>query len=308
MSTALLRSLAEIVGPAHCLAGADRAPYVVDGRTPCGLVLPGSGPVRASVPSMKARARSDRRRLLARAFIYDYTLGFALSGPTSINEFRIAYRNYIQARQGQNFDLKPWTLVPAVPVQNTGGLPTVTFSGYSGLSDWGAGIDFPTYDVEFSDNFTKIYGRHTVKAGILETGYKFSVPGSDGRLTIQLGSYNGAFGSTGAWTGGKGFAGLTPSQGNAFADFLLGNLSSTNYATLVNSTLLSSRDWEGYVQDTWQVHKKLTLTLGTAWEYYPVPSRGDRQIETYDFNTNQIILCGVGSVKSNCAFRQGMLL
>ncbi len=154
-------------------------------------------------------------------------------GATAINEFRIAYRNYIQARQGQNFDLKPWTLVPAVPVQNTGGLPTVTFSGYTGLTDWGAGIDFPTYDVELSNNFTKIHGRHTFKAGILETGYKFSVPGSDGRLTIQLGSYNGAFGSTGAWTGGKGFPGLAPSQGNAFADFLLGYLSSTNYATLV---------------------------------------------------------------------------
>jgi glycolate oxidase FAD binding subunit len=42
MSATLLRTLAEIVGPAHCLAGADRAPYVVDGRTPCGVVLPGS--------------------------------------------------------------------------------------------------------------------------------------------------------------------------------------------------------------------------------------------------------------------------
>src|SRR6185503_17632550 len=42
MSATLLRSLAEIVGPAHCLGGADRAPYVVDGRTPCGVVLPGS--------------------------------------------------------------------------------------------------------------------------------------------------------------------------------------------------------------------------------------------------------------------------
>jgi glycolate oxidase FAD binding subunit len=42
MSATLFRSLAEIVGPAHCLGGADRAPYVVDGRTPCGVVLPGS--------------------------------------------------------------------------------------------------------------------------------------------------------------------------------------------------------------------------------------------------------------------------
>ena len=42
MPATLLRSLAEIVGPAHCLSGAERAPYVVDGRTPCGVVLPGS--------------------------------------------------------------------------------------------------------------------------------------------------------------------------------------------------------------------------------------------------------------------------
>lgn len=42
MTATLLQSLAEIVGPAHCLGGADRAPYVVDGRTPCGVVLPGS--------------------------------------------------------------------------------------------------------------------------------------------------------------------------------------------------------------------------------------------------------------------------
>ena len=211
-------------------------------------------------------------------------------GATAINEFRIAYRNYIQARQGQNFDLKPWTLVPAVPVQNTGGLPTVTFSGYTGLTDWGAGIDFPTYDVEFSNNFTKIHGRHTFKAGILETGYKFSVPGSDGRLTIQLGSYNGTFGSTGAWTGGKGVPGLAPSQGNAFADFLLGDLSSTNYATLVNSTLLSCRDWEGYAQDTWQATPRLTINYGLRYMYQSPWQERDRNYSPLDFSNSKLVL------------------
>jgi glycolate oxidase FAD binding subunit len=42
MSATLLRSLAEIVGAPHCLGGTDRAAYVVDGRTPCGVVFPGS--------------------------------------------------------------------------------------------------------------------------------------------------------------------------------------------------------------------------------------------------------------------------
>ncbi len=58
MSATLLRSLAEIVGPAHCLGGADRAPYVVDGRTPCGVVLPGSAD---EVGARGARGRGGRR-------------------------------------------------------------------------------------------------------------------------------------------------------------------------------------------------------------------------------------------------------
>ena len=56
MTATLLRSVAEIVGPAHCLGGADRAPYVVDGRTPCGIVLPGSADEVARVVRAAAAA------------------------------------------------------------------------------------------------------------------------------------------------------------------------------------------------------------------------------------------------------------
>lgn len=38
----LLATLAGIVGPAHCLSGADRGPYVVEGRTPAAVVFPGT--------------------------------------------------------------------------------------------------------------------------------------------------------------------------------------------------------------------------------------------------------------------------
>jgi glycolate oxidase FAD binding subunit len=56
MTASLLQSLAEIVGSSHCLAGADCAPFVVDGRTPCGVVLPGSADEVARVVSTAAAA------------------------------------------------------------------------------------------------------------------------------------------------------------------------------------------------------------------------------------------------------------
>jgi glycolate oxidase FAD binding subunit len=56
MSTPFIRSLADVVGTAHCLAGADRAPYVVDGRTPCGVVFPGSAEEVARVMRVAAAA------------------------------------------------------------------------------------------------------------------------------------------------------------------------------------------------------------------------------------------------------------
>jgi glycolate oxidase FAD binding subunit len=39
---AFFRSLADIVGSAHCLTGADRGAFVVEGRTPCAVVFPGT--------------------------------------------------------------------------------------------------------------------------------------------------------------------------------------------------------------------------------------------------------------------------
>jgi glycolate oxidase FAD binding subunit len=56
MSATLLRSLAEIVGAAHCVGGTDRAAFVVDGRIPCGVVFPGSADEVARVVRAAAAA------------------------------------------------------------------------------------------------------------------------------------------------------------------------------------------------------------------------------------------------------------
>lgn len=56
MSPLLLQTLADIVGPAHCLAGADRGPFVVEGRTPCAVVFPGTAEEASRVVAAAAAA------------------------------------------------------------------------------------------------------------------------------------------------------------------------------------------------------------------------------------------------------------
>jgi hypothetical protein len=63
-----------------------------------------------------------------------------------------------------------------------------------------------------------------------------------------------------------------------------------------------------YVRDRWQVSPRLTLSYGLRWEYYPYPRRPDRGLERYDFNTNEAVLCGLGSTPTDCGLPQSRKL
>ena len=55
-----------------------------------------------------------------------------------------------------------------------------------------------------------------------------------------------------------------------------------------------------YARDQWQVNRKLTLSYGTRIEMYPMPRRENRGTERYDFNTNEVMVCGLGGIPEDC--------
>lgn len=70
---------------------------------------------------------------------------------------------------------------------------------------------------------------------------------------------------------------------NSFATFLPG------YYTVAGRTYLSQppltmrgKAYSVYIRDGWQVNQKLTFTVGTRWEYYPLPRRETRDLQTLE--------------------------
>ena len=102
---------------------------------------------------------------------------------------------------------------------------------------------------------------------------------------------------------------------NGYADFLLG-LPFTRNTALQNPLLdedgggsneqsATLRSWEYglYIRDQFQLTRNLTVSAGVRWEYYPVPQHVDRGVEIFDFTTNRLMLCGLGTIPIDCGIK-----
>ena len=221
---------------------------------------------------------------------YGYeTYGYSLVethtfNPHALNDLRLAWFNHPNIRSGQNLNFNPQSLFPQLTTSPNRGLTSMSFTGYPTMfNDTGKGYYGQAPDGELTDNFTYIKGRHTIKVGIDTAAYKTYGPSPNAAL--------GTFSFSGQWTGAKGWPGQTQSQGNAFADFLLGtaNTSTTSTAGVFES-VYASWDTELYAQDAWQATPHLTITYGLRYSYQS-PWLWQNGYSTYwDPTTNKLAL------------------
>ncbi|HWQ55623.1 MAG TPA: carboxypeptidase-like regulatory domain-containing protein, partial [Bryobacteraceae bacterium] len=202
--------------------------------------------------------------------------------PSLINDFRVGWFDQSGARKGQNTDFDPRSIIPQLTPSPNRGLPGIGMSGYLGISDKNNSDFNPQYTIQFTENLTYTRGSHTFKFGFDETGYKNYVRQGIAPL--------GSFTFNGGWTAGKGWPTVTPSQGNAFADFLLGTASATGTGLVPPDQVAYSRDWEFYGQDTWQATSRLTLYYGLRYTYQSPWKLRDRTVTYFDPATHQLAL------------------
>jgi len=195
--------------------------------------------------------------------------------PTLLNEFRLGFERdaaYRTPKQDGNSFLKATglslggTTVPA----GTPGIPDMEING--GFFDLYPNpiSDNISQQYELLDNLSWQKGRHAIKTGVL---IRYGDPVLNTQNN-QFGQYN----FNGQYTG------------FAFADFMLGYPSQVRLKGPALARYNRKTDTGLYVNDTWNVSPKLTLTLGLRWEYFmPSVDNNNRRIN-WDPATQAVVV------------------
>jgi hypothetical protein len=177
-----------------------------------------------------------------------------------------------------------------------GGMPFFDLTDYS---DYGVTDNFMPYS-RSDDQYTYVVnanwvkGKHNLRFGADLYRQELNHIQPEFQTSGSLGA-RGGFQFNGAVTTIRG--GQSANMYNSFAAFLLGLPQKVGKLEL-SEYPFTTRSWLNslYIRDQWQVHPKLTLSIGTRWEYYPVPTRLNRGLERFNPETNTMLIGGVGAV------------
>lgn len=187
-----------------------------------------------------------------------------------------------------------------------GGMARMPLTGFSQLGNSNFS-PFLGRDYQFqyvaNGNWTK--GSHDIRFGM--DIYQLHLNQGVANAAGAIGGPSGGFTFSNATTTLRG--GAAANDYNTMGAFLLGLPQQAGRNVLsVPEYQVRAPFYSLFVRDRWQLSSRLTLSYGLRWEYYPFPTRPDRGLERYDFNTNEALLCGLGSVPLDCGLPQSKKL
>lgn len=205
---------------------------------------------------------------------------------THVNEFRFGY-NRINARRYQinyNENVSADLGYPGVPYEPgtfNGGLPALTFSDGS-APELGSSGFLPSIEKQnsyvFTDNFTWVKGRHSLKFGTEIRYEQFTI--------FQPSASRGTADFSTGFTDNPAAPG---SGGYGFASFLLGISDGGSIVNLHNVDY-RRQIYAGFVQDDFKKSERLTLNLGLRYELYTTVKASGNQQANFDFGCGCLIV------------------
>jgi len=183
--------------------------------------------------------------------------------PNKVNEARFGYNSLFNNITQQLAGKENVNAELGTPVQptdpNSYGIPNISLS--QNLASFGNPTSSP-FQIDdkffqFVDNFSWVLGKHSLRFGGEYRYNEFPQIGNEFPRGQFL--FNGQYTNTVTPSGGG-------SGGYTGADFLLGDTYDAIIAVSLAQADFRNSEWATYIDDTWRIHPRLTLSLGFRWE------------------------------------------
>ena len=197
-------------------------------------------------------------------FMANFTHVFS---PTTTNEFVFTYARYINpsnlvnasaaSRSTLGFNTKGYYGVTTSQVPNVegpwgGAVPNIDEFSFDGAFNGGNGFGAIKKDPSLYDNFTKVIGSHTLKAGFY-WDTSGNIQSTAGLQLGNQGNYNIGWGAN--------------DPGNAVADLLLGVAGNYQQQNIIPTQYIKFHQWSLYAQDSFKANRQLTLNYGLRFDH-----------------------------------------
>jgi hypothetical protein len=215
-----------------------------------------------------------------RSFLFSHT--YAIT-PKLLNEFRYGFTNVTTA---VNFPIEGAAALQQLGLTGvnisqhptTAAFPTFNFSAGTGFQSIGrdkAGVT-QSKTMQFSDNLTYTFGKHTLKGGIDIRRVRY----------FDLESFAPTYASDDF--GDFIFQGTF--TGNAFGDFLEGSPTTLNFAVSSPDVGGTATQYSLFAQDEFQVNSRLTVSYGLRWQILPGFQEDGGNLANFDQRNNSIVV------------------
>jgi hypothetical protein len=223
-----------------------------------------------------------------RSFLLSHTYTIT---PKLLNEFRFGFTNVTTS---VNFPIQGSDALSQLDLTGvnisqhptTHAFPTFNFSAGTGFQPIGrdkAGIT-QSKTLQFSDNLTYSFGKHTLKGGIdIRRVRYFDLESfAPTYASDDFGSFNfqPSYG-----TGPTDFF-----TGNAFGDFLEGAPTTLNFAVSSPDVGGTATQYSVFAQDEFQVNSRLTVSYGLRWQILPGFHEDGGNLANFDQRNNSIVV------------------
>jgi hypothetical protein len=182
-----------------------------------------------------------------------------LANPAAVDRTKVGFAT-------TGFFGKTTAQIPNIEGPWGGAFPNISEFSFDGGFNGGGTFGALKKDPAFYDNFTKVVGTHTLKAGFYwDTGENVQ---SDSNDPADNGTYNLGWGTYGT--------------GNLVADFLLGRPGNYAQRSSIPVPDIKDHQWSIFAQDSWKATRKLTLNYGLRLDHMGQWTDGNPGIQVWD--------------------------